>query len=78
MHKVILRSFIGVFALVLLSSAQQADQKKDQKDQKDEKKEAAAALPPADSTTEGSVTVGGQKIAYRAVAGTITDFVRAP
>jgi carboxypeptidase C (cathepsin A) len=29
-------------------------------------------VPPADSTTEGSVTVGGQAIAYRAVAGTIT------
>ncbi len=29
-------------------------------------------IPPADSTTTGSVTVGGQAIAYRAVAGTIT------
>jgi carboxypeptidase C (cathepsin A) len=28
--------------------------------------------PTADSTTEGTVTVGGQAIAYRAVAGTIT------
>jgi carboxypeptidase C (cathepsin A) len=40
--------------------------------------EAGAARPPAamvaipDSTTEGTVTVGGQPIAYRAVAGTIT------
>ena len=36
---------------------------------------AAAAAQPAitqDSTTEGTVTVGGQAIAYRAVAGTIT------
>ncbi|CAN5576803.1 S10 family peptidase [soil metagenome] len=33
---------------------------------------AAAANPPADSTTEGSVTVGGQAIAYKAVAGTLT------
>jgi carboxypeptidase C (cathepsin A) len=31
---------------------------------------ASAAVP--DSTTEGSVTVGGQAIAYKAVAGTIT------
>ncbi len=31
-----------------------------------------AALPPADSTTEGSITIGGQAIAYRAVAGTLT------
>lgn len=33
--------------------------------------EAAPAIA-ADSTTEGSVTVGGQTIAYRAIAGTIT------
>jgi carboxypeptidase C (cathepsin A) len=31
-----------------------------------------AAAPEADSITEGSVTVGGQAIAYRAVAGTLT------
>jgi carboxypeptidase C (cathepsin A) len=30
------------------------------------------APPPADSVTENTVTVGGQKIAYRAVAGTLT------
>jgi len=30
------------------------------------------AAPPADSVTEGSVTVGGQAIAYQAVAGTLT------
>ncbi len=34
--------------------------------------EAAAPAAPADSTTEGTVTVNGQAIAYRAVAGTIT------
>ena len=33
---------------------------------------AQPALPPPDSITENSVTVGGQKIAYRAVAGTLT------
>jgi carboxypeptidase C (cathepsin A) len=32
----------------------------------------APATPTADSTTDGTVTVGGQVIAYRAVAGTIT------
>lgn len=37
-----------------------------------DKKPEKAALPPADSTTENSVTVGGQKINYQAVAGTIT------
>jgi carboxypeptidase C (cathepsin A) len=34
--------------------------------------EREEGTPPADSTTEGTVTVGGQTIAYRAVAGTIT------
>ncbi len=33
---------------------------------------AKEAAPPPDSTTEGSVDVGGQHIAYTAVAGTIT------
>ena len=32
----------------------------------------AAAAPEPDSTTENTVTVGGQKIAYKAIAGTIT------
>ncbi len=33
---------------------------------------APPQIPPADSVTEGAVTVGGQSISYRAVAGTIT------
>jgi carboxypeptidase C (cathepsin A) len=33
--------------------------------------ESPAATPAADSTTDGTVTVGGQAIAYKAVAGTI-------
>ena len=33
---------------------------------------APASLPEPDSTTEHAVTVGGQKITYKAVAGTIT------
>ena len=32
----------------------------------------AEAAPPADSTTQGSINVGGQQIAYTAIAGTIT------
>src|SRR5271157_2571541 len=40
---------------------------------KDEKPPVGALAPaPADSTTEGSVTVAGQAIAYQAVAGTLT------
>jgi carboxypeptidase C (cathepsin A) len=34
--------------------------------------ETPTPVPPADSTTDGSVTVGGQAIAYKAIAGTIT------
>ena len=32
----------------------------------------ASTVAAPDSTTEGSVTIGGQAVAYRAVAGTIT------
>ncbi len=35
-------------------------------------KPADTAAPPADSTTQGSIDVGGQHIAYTAMAGTIT------
>ncbi len=35
-------------------------------------REATPLMPPPDSVTENTVTVGGQKIAYRAVAGIIT------
>ena len=48
-----------------------ADDQPSQK--KDEKPPAGALAPvPADSRTEGSVTVDGQAIAYQAVAGTLT------
>jgi carboxypeptidase C (cathepsin A) len=36
------------------------------------KPETVPATPPPDSTTENTVTVGGEKIAYKAIAGTIT------
>ncbi len=39
---------------------------------KDGDTKALNAAPSGDSTTEGSVTVGGQAIAYQAVAGTLT------
>jgi carboxypeptidase C (cathepsin A) len=41
-------------------------------DKKADKEPAAAIGAPADSITEGTVTVGGQAIAYKAVAGTLT------
>src|SRR5450631_626455 len=59
-------TFLGVFALALAMRAQQPEDSK-----KEEKVEHAVVAPP-DSTTENTVTVGGQKIAYKAVAGSIT------
>ena len=35
-------------------------------------KTADKVAPPPDSTTQGEVTAGGQRIAYNAIAGTIT------
>jgi carboxypeptidase C (cathepsin A) len=58
-------TFIGIFALTLICSGQQEQSKKEEKPE-------VAVLPPADSTTENTVTVAGQKIAYKAVAGSIT------
>ena len=53
-------------------------EKKDSEKKKDQKLVVTGtpvvepAEPPTDSTTDGSVMVGGQAIAYRAVAGTLT------
>jgi carboxypeptidase C (cathepsin A) len=76
---VLKRVWVGVFAGALLASAtfgvaQDKDKDKDKKDEKAVKASAVAAEAelPGDSTTEGSVTVGGQAIAYKAVAGTLT------
>ena len=70
-----LRSFaaLALTAGAFLGSAGAAAQDKDKDKAKD--KDAApvaqtVAVP--DSTTEGTVTIGGQAVAYRAVAGTIT------
>jgi carboxypeptidase C (cathepsin A) len=71
------RVWIGVFACgVMFAAVSTQAQDKDKK--KDEKVVVTGTpvTPPAtvaeDSTTEGSVTVGGQAIAYKAVAGTLT------
>jgi carboxypeptidase C (cathepsin A) len=66
-------------------AAQDKADKTDKGDTKDKKTEvvvsgtpavvpdaSGASAAPPDSATEGSVTVGGQAIAYKAVAGTIT------
>src|ERR1700733_12257694 len=66
-----------MFAAVAAQGAGSQDKEKD-KEKKDEKVvvkgkvEAAEAELPPDSITSGSVTVGGQVIAYKAVAGTLT------
>src|SRR5271155_1583770 len=77
------RVWTGACAGVLMASALStlgagAQEKKDNEKKKDEKVVVAGtpaspvAVVEPDSTTEGSVTVGGQVIAYRAVAGTLT------
>jgi len=74
---------IGVSCGVLLASAAIAmgagPQEKKDSDKKKDQKLVVTGTPvvepselPLDSTTEGSVSVGGQTIAYRAVAGTLT------
>ncbi|MGD0798974.1 MAG: peptidase S10 [Acidobacteriaceae bacterium] len=54
------------------AGAKKDDAKKDEKVVVAGTPETPAPTHAADSTTEGSVTVGGQAIAYKAVAGTIT------
>jgi carboxypeptidase C (cathepsin A) len=72
------RVWTGVCVLALLVSSGWAQDKKTDDKKKDEKvvvkgtPAAAEAELPGDSTTDGSVTVGGQAIAYRAVAGSLT------
>jgi carboxypeptidase C (cathepsin A) len=77
------RVWTGACAGVLMASALStlgaaAQEKKDNEKKKDEKvvvagtPAAPVAVVEADSTTDGSVTVGGQAIAYKAVAGTLT------
>jgi len=60
--------FVG--CLLIPGAFAQSDAKAEAR--KDADGKAAMPTPPADSITEGSVTVGGQAIAYRAVAGTLT------
>ena len=68
----------GVLIAIAFAMGAGAQEKKESDKKKDQKLVVTgtpvteAAEPPADSTTEGSVTVGGEKIAYRAVAGTLT------
>lgn len=73
-------SILALCATVPLTVAQQTDAKVDKSKQKTEKVivegkpeiDKPAPLPAPDSITENTVTVGGQKIVYKAIAGTIT------
>ena len=60
-----------VFMASALFSAAAGSQDKDKAKEKDSSPGAQTVAPP-DSSTEGTVTIGGQAVAYRAVAGTIT------
>ena len=62
--------FIVLAALIAAQAAPAQDKPDAKKDA--ETKSASMPAPAPDSDTEGSVTVGGQAIAYRAVAGTLT------
>ncbi len=78
--KVLCVAGVGLMLWVpgVLAQSSGGSDKKDSDKKKDEKvvvkgtPAAAEAELPGDSTTEGSVTVGGQVIAYKAVAGTLT------
>jgi carboxypeptidase C (cathepsin A) len=64
--KVLCSIFFGTIALSCLVAQDKPETKKDS----DSKAQTSA--PTVESITEGSVTVGGQPIAYRAIAGTLT------
>jgi carboxypeptidase C (cathepsin A) len=69
-------AFATAFLMLAPAFSIAQDKKDDKKDDKKEEKAATAAEKEkalyADSTTQGTVDVGGQHIAYTAVAGTLT------
>jgi len=73
-RKHIVAPLVLVFLTLSAAGALQAQEKADKPDKGDKKAAdaPAAATAQADSITEGAVTVGGQVIAYKAIAGTLT------
>jgi carboxypeptidase C (cathepsin A) len=69
-------SMSALFTMAAVLTASSAALAQDKSDEKVVVSGPTASMPhpaaPADSITEGSVTVGGQAIAYKAIAGTIT------
>jgi carboxypeptidase C (cathepsin A) len=69
------RIAVGVVAIWFVTAAvaqEKAAAKKDEKVVVTGTPETPAQTPSADSKTDGTVTVGGQAIAYQAIAGTLT------
>jgi carboxypeptidase C (cathepsin A) len=60
------------FALLLMACSALIPASAQDKSEARKDAEIKNSAPQADSTTEGSVNVGGQSIAYRAIAGTLT------
>jgi len=58
---------VGAFSFCTMAVAQDKDKGKEK-----ETAPAAQTVAPPDSMTEGTVTIGGQAVAYKAIAGTIT------
>ncbi len=74
MHNTARRLAVLVAASLLVLPAFARDEDEDKKTTKPAaaSSDKPAPAPPADVTTPGSVEAGGQKIAYNAIAGTIT------
>jgi carboxypeptidase C (cathepsin A) len=64
--------FVTVSAILLIGLTVVARGEQQAEELKKDEKAAVVERPAPDSTTENTVSVGGKKIAYRAVAGTIT------
>ena len=63
---------VSVLCALSVAAAQPPAKSGDQKVVVQGKPEITPAMPAPDSTTDGTVTVGGQRISYKAVAGTLT------
>ena len=69
----VLTVFVAAACTISVSAAAQEKPSERSGDRSGDAKSAAPQTTAApDSITEGSVTIGGQPVAYRAVAGTIT------
>jgi carboxypeptidase C (cathepsin A) len=63
---------VAVVTLTLVSAGTAQDKAKEKDTGAAPANQAAQTVAPPDSITEGTITIGGQAVAYKAVAGTIT------